>query len=204
MPLDELLAQIDIDQNPSEAHNQMKVLWHGCDGNSDHRISVTGENHRPERGKGYLAAIPAAVCTSQAPCPTNFPKTILDSPTIIHHYLVVSRLDSTFAALANPIRRAIVSKLTLGPASIHDLTEPFSLSQQMISKHVACLVRAQIVVKRRRGRESICALRPDAVKAVADWALDFRRVWEESFDKLDAVLQEMKNEEATHGKSNNK
>jgi len=112
----------------------------------------------------------------------------------------VNRLDSTFAALADPTRRAIVSKLTLGPASIHDLTEPFSLSQQMISKHVACLVRAQIVVKRRRGRESICALRPNAVKAVADWALDFRRVWEESFDKLDAVLQEMKNEETTYGK----
>jgi DNA-binding transcriptional ArsR family regulator len=77
----------------------------------------------------------------------------------------VNQLNSAFAALADPTRRAIVSKLTGGPASIHDLTEPFSLSQQMISKHVACLVRAQIVVKRRRGRESICTLRPDAVKA---------------------------------------
>jgi DNA-binding transcriptional ArsR family regulator len=134
----------------------------------------------------------------------NIHKTILDSPAIIHHYLVVNRLDSTFAALADPTRRAIVSKLTRGPASIHDLTEPFSLSQQMISKHVACLVRAHIVVKRRRGRESICALRPNAVKDAADWALDFRRVWEEKFDRLDAVLQEMKNEETTHGKSSNK
>jgi DNA-binding transcriptional ArsR family regulator len=118
--------------------------------------------------------------------------------------LVVDRLDSTFAALADPTRRAIVRKLTLGPASIHDLTEPFSLSQQMISKHVACLIRAQIVVKRRRGRESICTLRPNAVKAAADWAHEFRRVWEESFDKFDAVLQEMKNEEASHGKSNDR
>jgi DNA-binding transcriptional ArsR family regulator len=123
---------------------------------------------------------------------------------IIHHYLVVHRLDSTFAALADPTRRAIVSKLTLGPATIHDLGEPFSLSQQMISKHVAYLVRAQIVVKRKSGRESICTLRPTAVKAVADWALDFRRVWEERFDKLDAVLQEMKNEESRHGKSKSK
>jgi len=97
----------------------------------------------------------------------------------------------------------MVVKLTRGPASIRDLTEPFSLSQQMISKHVACLVHAQIVVKQRRGRESICTLHPTAIKAVADWALDFRRVWEESLDKLDAVLQEMKNEETTHGKSNN-
>jgi DNA-binding transcriptional ArsR family regulator len=130
-------------------------------------------------------------------------KTTLDIPITIHYRLVVNSLDSTFAALADPTRRAMVIKLTLGPASIHDLTEPFSLSQQMISKHVARLVRAKIVVKQRRGRESICTLRPTAIKAVADWAHDFRRLWEESFDKLDAVLQEMKNEETTHGKSSN-
>jgi DNA-binding transcriptional ArsR family regulator len=139
------------------------------------------------------------LCTGSRP--TNVPKTILDILTTIHYHLVVNRLDSTFAALADPTRRAVVIKLTLGPASVHDLTEPFSLSQQMISKHVACLVRAKIVIKQRRGRESICTLRPTAIKAVADWALDFRRLWEESFDKLDTVLQEMKNEETTHGKS---
>jgi DNA-binding transcriptional ArsR family regulator len=127
----------------------------------------------------------------------------LDILITIHYPLVVDKLESTFAALADPTRRAMVVKLTLGPASIHDLTEPFSLSQQMISKHVACLVRAQIVVKQRRGRESICTLRPTAIKAVADWALDFRLLWEESFDKLDAVLREMKNKETTHGKSSN-
>jgi DNA-binding transcriptional ArsR family regulator len=115
--------------------------------------------------------------------------------------MVVNQLNSSFAALADPTRRAMVVRLSLGPASIHDLTEPFSLSQQMISKHVACLVRAQLVVKRRRGRESICTLRPTAIKAVADWALDFRRLWEESFDKLDLVLQNMKNEETTRDKS---
>ncbi|HEX4266310.1 MAG TPA: metalloregulator ArsR/SmtB family transcription factor [Steroidobacteraceae bacterium] len=112
-------------------------------------------------------------------------------------------LDSTFSALADPIRRAMVIKLTLGPASIHELTEPFSLSQQMISKHVACLVRAKIVMKQRRGRESICSLRPTSIKAVADWALDFQRLWEKRFDRLDAVLQEMKNEDKAHGESSN-
>jgi DNA-binding transcriptional ArsR family regulator len=136
----------------------------------------------------------------QHPPPTNIAKTTLDTPIVIHYYSVVNRLNSTFAALADPTRRAMVSKLTRGPASIHDLTAPFSLSQQMISKHVACLVRARIVDKKRRGRESICTLRPTAIKGVADWALDFRRLWEESFDKLDWVLQEMKNEETTHGK----
>ena len=118
----------------------------------------------------------------------------------IHYHLVVNKLDLTFAALADPTRRAMVRQLTLGPATIHDLTVPFSLSQQMISKHVACLVRARIVVKQKRGRESICKLRPTAIKAVSDWALDFQRLWEESFDKLDVVLQEMKNEEKKHDK----
>ena len=128
---------------------------------------------------------------------------ILDNAILIHYHLVVNKLDSTFTALADPTRRAMVIKLTLGPASIHELTEPFSLSQQMISKHVACLVRAKIVIKQRRGRESICTLRATSIKAVADWALDFERLWEQRFDKLDAVLQEMKNEEKGRGESSN-
>ena len=98
----------------------------------------------------------------------------------------------------------MLKKLTRGPATVHGLTEPFELSQQMISKHIAYLVRARIVVKTKRGRESICTLRPGAIKAVADWALDYRRFWEESFDKLDAVLQEMKKEEIKNGRSASK
>jgi predicted transcriptional regulator len=79
------------------------------------------------------------------------------------------------------------------------LTEPFALSQQAISKHIAFLVRARIVKKTKRGRESVCTLRPEAIKAVSDWALDFRRLWEERFDKLDAVLSEMKKTEGNDG-----
>jgi hypothetical protein len=73
----------------------------------------------------------------------------------------------------------------------------------MISKHVACLVRARIVVKQKRGRVSICSLRAIAIKAVADWAVDFRRLWEKSFDKLDKLPREVKNEETTRGTSSN-
>jgi len=113
-------------------------------------------------------------------------------------------LGTTFTALSDPTRRAMLKKLTRGPATVHGLTEPFELSQQMISKHIAYLVRARIVVKTKRGRESICTLRPGAIKAVADWALDYRRFWEESFDKLDAVLQEMKKEEIKNGRSPSK
>ena len=89
----------------------------------------------------------------------------------------------------------MIERLAFGPASVHRLTEPFPLSQQMISKHIATLVRARIVVKTKRGRESVCTLRPEAIKTVSDWALNYRRFWEESLDKLDAVVQDMKKEE---------
>ena len=78
---------------------------------------------------------------------------------------------------------------------MHRLTEPFALSQQMISKHVAYLVRAHLVVKTKRGRESVCTLRPGAIKTVSDWAFSYRRLWEESFDKLDVVVKQMKETE---------
>ena len=106
--------------------------------------------------------------------------------------MVVDTLRTTFVALSDPTRRTIIKRLSQGPASIHGLTEAFALSQQMISKHVAYLVRARIVKKTKHGRESMCTLRPEAIKAVSDWAHDYRRLWEESFDKLDAVLTEMK------------
>lgn len=98
----------------------------------------------------------------------------------------------------------MIERLTHGPASVRGLTDPFALSQQMISKHVAYLVRAQIVVKTRRGRESVCTLRPQAIKSVSDWAMSYRRFWEESFDKLEIVVNQMKKEEVRddtkHGK----
>ena len=106
--------------------------------------------------------------------------------------MVVDKLGATFAALSDPTRRAMIERLSRGPASVHRLTEPFALSQQMISKHVAYLVRARIVIKTKRGRESVCTLRPQAIKTVSDWAFNYRRFWEESFDRLDAVVKEMK------------
>lgn len=113
--------------------------------------------------------------------------------------MVVNRLDSTFAALSDPTRRGMIERLSRGPATIHGLTESFALSQQMISKHIASLVRARIVVKTKRGRESVCKLRPEAIKTVSDWAMSYRRFWEEGFDKLDVVLNQMKNTESRDG-----
>ena len=81
------------------------------------------------------------------------------------------------------------------------MTKPFALSQQMISKHIAYLVRARIVIKTKRGRESVCALRPETIKTVSDWAFNYRRFWEESFDKLDVVVNQMKKKEVRSDKN---
>jgi hypothetical protein len=89
----------------------------------------------------------------------------------------------------------MIERLSHGPASVHGLTEPFALSQQMISKHIAYLVRARIVIKTKRGRESVCTLRPEAIKTVRDWAFNYRRFWEERFDKLEVVVNQMKKDQ---------
>ncbi len=89
----------------------------------------------------------------------------------------------------------MVERLSRGPTSVHGLTEPFALSQQMISKHIAYLVRARLVTKTKRGRESICTLRPQAIKMVSDWAFNYRQFWEDSFDKLEVVVKQMKKAE---------
>ncbi|HEY7351205.1 MAG TPA: metalloregulator ArsR/SmtB family transcription factor [Terriglobales bacterium] len=118
--------------------------------------------------------------------------------------MVVDHLDTTFAALSDPTRRSMIERLSRGPAPVHGLTERFALSQQMISKHIAYLVRARIVIKTKRGRESICTLRPQAIKTVSDWAISYRQFWEESFDKLDAVVKQMKKAEVRDDKKHGK
>ena len=114
--------------------------------------------------------------------------------------MVVDRLGTTFAALSDPTRRAMIERLSRGPATVHGLTKPFALSQQMISKHIAYLVRARIVIKTKRGRESVCTLRPEAIKTVSDWAISYRQFWEESFNKLEVVLKQMKKAEFRNDK----
>ena len=99
--------------------------------------------------------------------------------------------------LSDPTRRAIIERLSQGPATVNELAGPFAISQQMVSKHIAYLIRANIVVKSKNGRESVCSLKPETIKVVSDWALEYRRFWEERFDKLDAVLTEMKRTEAS-------
>lgn len=92
----------------------------------------------------------------------------------------------------------MLDRLARGPATVTTLMEPFSLTQQAISKHVAYLERAMLVRKLRRGRESICELRPETIRAVAQWAANFHELWEERFDNLEEVLEDLKNKEESN------
>ena len=108
----------------------------------------------------------------------------------MHNHLVVDALSATFAALSDPTRRAILSTLAARPASITELAQPFGMSQQAVSKHVAYLERAQLVEKRRDGRQHVCQLVPGPLQDVANWVEPYRRHWEAAFSRLDGLLRD--------------
>jgi len=100
------------------------------------------------------------------------------------------RLSVTFAALADPTRRAILARLTSGEASVTELAEPFDMSLPAVSKHLKVLQRAGLVARGRRAQWRPCRLRGGPLKEVADWVERYRRFWEQSFDRLDEYLRE--------------
>ena len=116
----------------------------------------------------------------------------LDIGRLIHNNVVVDTLSTTLAALADPTRRSILHRLAEGPAPVRDLAKPYRMSQQAVSKHIACLESAHLIEKRRDGRLHICTLDPKPLKEVADWAEEYRANWEANFARLDDVLAEMK------------
>ena len=105
------------------------------------------------------------------------------------------RLTSTFSALADPTRRAILARLALGQASVNELVEPFSLSQPAISKHLKVLERAGLITRGRQAQWRPCKLEGAALKDVADWLEPYRRLWEERFDRLDEHLRMLQSEQ---------
>ena len=105
-------------------------------------------------------------------------------------------LSTVFAALSDPTRRQIVDRLTRGRASVNELAAPFAISQQAISKHIAYLERARLVDKRREGREHFCTLNPGVIRDVAVWAQSYRRFWEESYDRLETLLEDLQQQPA--------
>ena len=103
-------------------------------------------------------------------------------------------LSATFAALADPTRRAILGRLISGTVSVTELAAPFEMSLPAVSKHVKVLERAGLVARGRDAQWRPCRLKATPLKDVADWVQHYRRFWEESFDRLGEYLLELKNE----------
>jgi DNA-binding transcriptional ArsR family regulator len=101
------------------------------------------------------------------------------------------RLDTTFAALADPTRRAILGRLALGEASVMELAEPFEMTQPAISKHLKVLERSGLISRGRDGQRRPCRLEAQPLAEVTEWLEGYRRFWEARYQRLDALLEEM-------------
>jgi DNA-binding transcriptional ArsR family regulator len=100
------------------------------------------------------------------------------------------RLDATFAALADPTRRAILARLARGEASVKELAEPFAMTQPAISKHLKVLERAGLVERGRDAQRRPCRLVAEPMRAATEWLGDYRRFWTESYDRLEQMLSD--------------
>jgi DNA-binding transcriptional ArsR family regulator len=100
-------------------------------------------------------------------------------------------LDRAFGALADPTRRAILARLTEGDAGVLDVAEPFPMSQPAITKHLHVLEEAGLISRHRLARRRMCHLEPERLKQLSDWVGSYREFWEESFGRLDELLEEL-------------
>jgi DNA-binding transcriptional ArsR family regulator len=105
------------------------------------------------------------------------------------------RLDATFAALADPTRRAILARLASGEVSVTDLAQPFAMSQPAISKHLKVLERAGLISRSRDAQRRPCRLQAERLKTIAEWVGSYRQFWEASFNRLDDYLEELQTKE---------
>ncbi|HKD82272.1 MAG TPA: metalloregulator ArsR/SmtB family transcription factor [Candidatus Angelobacter sp.] len=111
------------------------------------------------------------------------------------------RLDATFAALADPTRRAILARLATGDTSVMDLAKPFEMSQPAISRHLRVLERAGLISSGRDAQRRPRRIEARPLAEASDWLENYRKFWESSFERLDALLDEMKNlDRKTRGK----
>src|SRR5439155_7434935 len=108
------------------------------------------------------------------------------------------RLSSTFAALADPTRRAILARLASGQTSVTDLAKPFDISLPAVSKHLKVLEGAGLIARSRDAQWRPCRLQANPLKDIADWVEYYRRHWEESFEKLDRYLKELQRKNKSH------
>ena len=114
--------------------------------------------------------------------------------------MTADNLSTTFAALADPTRRAILARLRSGEATVLELAEPFDMSLPAISKHLKVLERAGLISRGRDAQRRPCRIEAARLKEATDWLERYRRFWEESFDRLDAYLHTMKKKEKKHGR----
>ena len=110
------------------------------------------------------------------------------------------QLSTTFAALADPTRRAILARLISGARSVTELAEPFDMSLPAVSKHLRVLERAGLIARGREAQWRPCRIEAGPLKRVAAWTEGYRHIWEGRFDRLDKYLQEMKGREKHHGR----
>ena len=110
--------------------------------------------------------------------------------------MATDRLSTTFAALADPTRRAILARLSLGETSVTELAEPFRMSLPAVSKHLKVLERAGLIARGREAQWRPCRLDPQGLKSVDGWLEHYRRFFDESLDRLDDYLRELQAEEA--------
>jgi DNA-binding transcriptional ArsR family regulator len=120
---------------------------------------------------------------------------------MVHYTMPSDQLSTTFAALADPTRRAILARLASGECSVTELAEPFEMSMPAVSKHLRVLERAGLIAQRREAQWRPCRIEAEPLKEVADWAERYRHLWEERLDRLDTYLQQLKaKERKSHGR----
>lgn len=107
-------------------------------------------------------------------------------------------LSATFAALADPTRRAILARLALGESSVSELAEPFEISLPAVSRHLKVLERAGLIARSREAQWRPCRIEAAPLREVADWVDRYRRFWEARLDRLDAYLRELDSKEKKH------
>lgn len=110
-------------------------------------------------------------------------------------------LSATFAALADPTRRAIVARLAAGEMSVSELSKPFKMSGPAVSKHLKVLERAGLITRGRVAQRRPCRLAPTALKRVDDWLSTYRRLWQQRLDRLDDYLNKLQAKQAKRGAS---
>src|SRR5579862_7956973 len=119
-------------------------------------------------------------------------------------HAISDRLTATFAALADPTRRAILARLTSGEVSVSELALPFEMSLPAVSKHLKVLQRAGLVTRGREAQWRPCRLDARPLKDAAEWVEHYRQFWTQSFDRLDDYLHKLKSKEKTHARKRRK